>query len=138
MTVNLQPPTPALSIKQQAVRFALSGVGLTLGVSLFYWILAHFFGIAPLIAMTIGYGAGTAIGYLLHSGYSFEGHGSRSGTALRTGRFVIVNLTGYALNQFFVWWLTDRLGGPAWWPIIPVVMVTPILTFFLNRNWVFR
>jgi hypothetical protein len=29
------------------------------------------------------------------------------------------------------------MGGPTWWPVIPIVFVSPILTFTLNRRWVF-
>lgn len=40
-------------------------------------------------------------------------------------------------NQFFVWLLVKQTGGPTWWPVIPIVFVSPILTFTLNRRWVF-
>jgi len=33
--------------------------------------------------------------------------------------------------------LTGLLHQPAWVPLVPVVLVTPIATFALNRQWVF-
>jgi hypothetical protein len=36
-----------------------------------------------------------------------------------------------------VWLITVPLGiGPAW-PILPMLFVTPVVTFILNRQWVF-
>jgi len=32
---------------------------------------------------------------------------------------------------------TGPLGGPPWWAVIPMVFVTPLATFYLNRQWVF-
>jgi hypothetical protein len=29
------------------------------------------------------------------------------------------------------------LAGPVWWSVIPIVFVTPLVTFSLNRRWVF-
>jgi hypothetical protein len=29
------------------------------------------------------------------------------------------------------------LAGPWWWPLIPILFVTPLVTFSLNRLWVF-
>jgi putative flippase GtrA len=30
------------------------------------------------------------------------------------------------------------VNGPTWWPLVPAIFVTPLATFFLNRQWVFR
>ena len=51
------------------------------------------------------------------------------------------NLLGYLaamLNSVFVWVLTGPLlHGATWWPLVPILFVTPLLTFALNRLWVF-
>ena len=121
----------------QIIRFGISGLILTLLVAGAYWVLATPVGIEPMLSMTISYVAVTAIGYLLHSRWSFRGHGSRENAAARTVRFFIVNTIGFLSNQFFIWLLVHRLGGPTWWPLIPIIFVTPIITFSLNRRWVF-
>lgn len=121
----------------QLVRFGFSGVLLTLLVAGGYWLLAEPFGVEPMLAMTLAYVAVTGIGYLLHSRWSFRGHGSRDNPGARTIRFFAVNTLGFILNQLFVWGLVHHLGGPTWWPIIPIIFVTPLVTFSLNRKWVF-
>ena len=58
---------------------------------------------------------------------------------MTTRRFFAVSLVSYAMNSLWVWLLTDdaMLAGPWWWPLIPVLFVTPLVTFALNRVWVF-
>lgn len=128
---------PRSDLFGQLVRFALTGGLLTLLVAGGYWVVAELFGVEPLLSMTLNYLVFTGLGYLLHSRWSFKGHGSRDKSALRTARFFTVNTLGFLANQFFVWLLVKQLGGPTWWPVIPVLFVTPLLTFALNRRWVF-
>ena len=63
---------------------------------------------------------------------SFKGHGSRDNPARRTGRFFIVSLVSLGLNSLFVWVLTGLLDGPTWWPLIPMLFVTPAVTFAMQ------
>lgn len=121
----------------QLIRFGLTGGLLTVLVAAGYWVVAEVFEVEPLLSMTINYVVFTGLGYLLHSRWSFRGHGSRDRAATRTVRFFTVNTLGFLANQFFVWLLVKQLEGPTWWPVIPVLFVTPLLTFALNRKWVF-
>jgi putative flippase GtrA len=121
----------------QMIRFGLTGGLLTLLVAGGYWIGADVLHIEPMLSMTLNYLVFTGLGYFLHSRWSFRGHGSRDRPALRTIRFFTVNTTGFVLNQFFVWLLVKQLGGPVWWSVIPIVLATPLVTFSLNRRWVF-
>jgi len=121
----------------QAFRFGLTGGLLTLLVAGGYWILADVFHVEPMLSMTINYVIFSALGYVLHSRFSFRGHGPRDKPAMRTARFFTVNTLGFLANQFFVWFLVKHLGGPVWWSVIPITFVTPLLTFALNRRWVF-
>ena len=126
-----------LPIFGQLVRFGVSGVLLTLLVAGGYWALADLAGVAPMLSMTLSYLAVTGIGYLLHSRWSFRDHGTRDNPGMRTVRFFTVNTLGFLLIQLFVWLLVHQLGGPTWWPVIPIIFVTPLVTFSLNRRWVF-
>lgn len=121
----------------QLVRFALTGGLLTVLVAAGYWVVAELLGVEPMVSMTLNYLVFTGLGYLLHSRWSFKGHGSRDRAGVRTVRFFTVNTLGFLTNQFFVWLLVKHLGGPTWWPVIPILFVTPFLTFALNRKWVF-
>jgi putative flippase GtrA len=53
------------------------------------------------------------------------------------GRFLAVNVLGYLVNQGFIWLLVKQLDGPTWWSVIPMVFVTPLLTFTLHRRFVY-
>jgi putative flippase GtrA len=91
----------------------------------------------PQLGNFLAYVVAVASGYLLHSKWSFAGHGSErtQGTKLR---FVTVSIISYALNSFWVWLLFSYFHyGPAA-PILPMLFVTPAVTFVLNRQWVFR
>ena len=121
----------------QLVRYGLTGGFVTaLGAGV-YWVTATFMGVAPLLANVFAYAIAVAVGYVLHSKWSFKGHGSRDNLARTTGRFFIVSLVSFGLNSLFVWILTGPLEGPTWWPVIPILFVTPLVTFALNRRWVF-
>ena len=121
----------------QLLRFGLVGGFVTaLGVAA-YWVPATFMGVPPLLANLLGYAVAVAFGYVLHSRVSFRGHGRRDNQAVRTARFFIVSLVSLGLNSLFVWVLTGLHDGPTWWPVIPMLFVTPLVTFYLNRQWVF-
>jgi putative flippase GtrA len=129
---------PAFSrLPGQLIRFGLVGGLVTVLSALIYYISAAHLGVPPLLANVLGYLVGGALGYVLHSRISFRGHGSRDRTAARTVRFATVSLITFVLNSLFVWALTGPLQGPAWWPVIPMVFVTPLVAFLLNRRWVF-
>lgn len=121
----------------QLVRFGLTGGLLTILVAGGYWVLATPLHFEPMTSMTIAFLFVTGIGYLLHSNFSFKGHGSRDRAGVRTMRFFTVNILGFLTNQFFIWLLVKNMGGPTWWPIPFIICITPILTFTLNRKWVF-
>jgi putative flippase GtrA len=121
----------------QMVRFGISGVLLTLLTAGLYWVIATLLEVEPLLAGTIAYVCIAGLGYLLHSRWSFRDHGARDKPMARTIRFFIVNTLGYVTNQSFIWLLVKKMGGPTWWPVLPIIFVTPLLTFTLNRRWTF-
>jgi putative flippase GtrA len=121
----------------QLVRFGLTGGLLTLLVAGGYWFVADVLHVEPMLSMTLNFVLFTGLGYLLHSRFSFRGHGSRDKAGLRTARFFTVNVLGFLCNQFFIWLLVKQLDGPVWWSVVPIVLATPLLTFSLNRRWVF-
>jgi putative flippase GtrA len=121
----------------QMIRFGLTGGLLTVLVAGGYWLLATFAGVEPMLSLTLNFIVFTGLGYVLHSRFSFKGHGARDNAGARTVRFFTVNTIGFLTNQFFVWLLVRQLGGPTWWPVLPIIFVTPLLTFALNRRWVF-
>ena len=121
----------------QLVRYVVIGGFVTaLGAAIYYG-CAEFLHIEPLIANLIAFIVGVVIGYFLHSQVSFRGHGARDDLARTGGRFIAVNLFGLTLNSFWVWSLVHWADGPNWWPIVPMVFVTPLATFLMHRHWTF-
>ena len=124
----------------QLVRFGMVGGFVTGLYAIVYSPLAKFEIVSPQVANLAGYLVAMVTGYVLHSRWSFRGHGSRDNPAQTTSRFFIVSLVSLGLNALFVFVLTDSraLDGPWWWPLLPILFVTPLVTFSLNRQWVFR
>lgn len=121
----------------QLVRYVIIGGLITaLGAAIYYG-CAEFLGIEPLIANLIAFIIGVIIGYVAHSQVSFRGHGERDDLTRTGGRFIAVNLFGLSLNSFWVWSLVHWADGPNWWPIVPMVFVTPLATFLMHRHWTF-
>ena len=125
------------AIATQAARYAFAGMAITLLVAASYWAIAEFLHVDPMVSLALVFVFFTFVSYFTHGAFSFRGHGERDRQHVRLARFLAVNLVGLASNQFFVWLLVKQLGGPTWWPVIPIVFVTPALTFMLHRRWVF-
>ena len=123
----------------QVLRFGLVGGFVTGLYAIVYSPLAKYHLTSPQIANFCGYLVAMVTGYVLHSRWSFRDHGTRDNVARTTGRFFIVSLVSYGLNALFVFITTDHrmLNGAWWWPLLPIVFVTPAVTFVLNRRWVF-
>ena len=121
----------------QLVRYLMAGGLTTLLYALIYSALAGPKLTSEQVANLTAYLLVMGAGYVIHSRWSFRGHGAAASQA--SWRFVVVSLISYALNSSWVWLLTGdaMLGGPWWWPLIPVVFVTPLVIFTLNRVWVF-
>jgi putative flippase GtrA len=121
----------------QIVRFGVSGAFVTaLGVGV-YALVALVLRLHPQVGNLLAYLIAVGTGYLVHSRWSFRDHGEARTHATRV-RFFIVSLISYALNSFWVWLLYSRLHFTRAVPILPMLFVTPVVTFLLNRQWVFR
>jgi putative flippase GtrA len=120
----------------QLVRFAIVGFSLAALYSAIYWYLATYV-MTPVLAVVIAFLVSVSIGFVLHSRWSFRGHGAREDRKLKI-KFLAVQTSGFFLNEFFTWVLTGPIHGPTWWPLIPAIFFTPLATFWLNRRLVFR
>jgi putative flippase GtrA len=120
----------------QVVRFGLVG-GFVTALGAVVYLVAAYAGVPPLLANLLNYLVAMAAGFVLHSKVSFRGHGARDNVVKRSGRFVVVSLISLALNSFFVWAMTGPLGWPLWSPVLTMIFVVPVVTFTLQRKWVF-
>jgi len=121
----------------QLVRYALAGLAITLAVAASYWAITDLLHVDPMISFTIVFLVFSVISYVTHGEFSFKDHGERDRHHVRMSRFLAVNVLGFLVNQGFIWLLVKQLDGPTWWPTIPMVFVTPLLTFSLHRKFVY-
>lgn len=121
----------------QFVRYAITGGLVTALAAGVYWSLATFAGVAPLIANLAAYLVAVALGFVMHSRWSFQGHDRGDDLAGTSARFFLVSLASLGLNSLWVWLLTGLMDGPTWWPIVPMLVATPVIVFALNRKFVF-
>src|SRR4051812_20712999 len=106
----------------QLVRFAIVGFALAGLYSAIYWYLATYV-MAPVLAVVIAFLVAVSIGFVLHSRWSFKGHGASEDHRLKV-KFLAVQASGFLLNLAFTWVLTGPLvHGPTWWPLIPAILV---------------
>lgn len=121
----------------QLVRFGTTGVLVTaLGVAV-YVLVVRLVEWHPQIGNVLAYLTAMATGYVMHSKWSFRDQGGER-THGTKAKFVLVSLISYALNAFWVWLLFTYLDLGDLAPVVPMLLVTPLVTFFLNRQWVFR
>jgi len=123
----------------QLIRFGISGGISTIVYSAVYLPLADY--VLPagwaVVAVPPAFLVAVTVGFFLHSAWSFKGHGTRDNSGKQHAKFFLVQLFGLVLNAIFTWILTGVLHLPNWLPLIPIVTVTPLATFAINRKWVF-
>ncbi len=137
MTRGSEPQAEKRAVLAQLARFVVTGGFVTaLGIAV-YAIVAIGFRWNPQLGNFLAYVVAVVSGYILHSKWSFRGHGAE-----RTGstklRFATVSVISYVLNSLWVWLLYTHLDLGRAAPIVPMLFVTPVVTFILNRQWVFR
>jgi putative flippase GtrA len=131
---TLREVSPVLG---QMIRFGIVGGLSTVVYAIIYWPLATYV-IAPVLAVLVAFAISVCVGYVLHSRWSFRDHGRAERSMREQTRFLVVQCFGMLLNAAFTWVLTGpRFHGPTWWPLVPAVLITPFVTFVLNRQWSF-
>ena len=125
------------AVAVQMLRYAVAGGLITLAVAAGYWAIAEYLGVDPMISLTIVFLFFSGVSYLVHGAFTFKDHGTRDRHHVRGSRFLAINILGFVVNQGFVWYLVKYLDGPTWWPTIPMVIFTPLLTFALHRRFVY-
>ncbi len=123
----------------QILRFGIAGgISTVIYSAVFLPLTAWVFpGPMAFAAVPFAFAVAVAVGFPLHSLWSFKGHGTRENSGRQHAKFVIVQGSGLLLNIAFTWAITDLLRLPPWVALVPAVTVIPALTFGINRHWVF-
>jgi putative flippase GtrA len=124
----------------QLMRYAVAGASSAVIYSLVYLLVANrllpqgeaAFAVVPAFLVSL------LASFQLHSRWSFAGHGSRDEKVAQPLRFFLVQTAGLVSNFIMTYIVTKLLMQPNWVALIPSVTLTPILTFALQRYWVFR
>ena len=125
------------AVAVQMLRYAVAGGAITVGVAASYWAIAELLGVDPMLSLTLVFLFFSGVSYAIHGVFTFKDHGARDRHHVRGLRFLAINVLGFLLNQLFVWYLVKYLGGPTWWPTVPMIFFTPLLTFALHRRFVY-
>ena len=121
----------------QLVRYAITGGATSIVNIVIYHLGVKLLHMDPNVAWTIGFLGAAATGYVIHSRWSFKGHGRRDDLWRSTSRFMVVSLISFGLNSFWVWLLVTHFALPIWAPYPLALGFTPFVVFWLNRVWVF-
>ncbi len=120
-------------IRRQFIRYA--AIGLLLNAALYgaYVLLTHtLMGVRA--AMTLTYGLGVLIGFVLNRKITFR---YRRGDVGALPRYLASYLVGYVINLAALWWLVDHEGISHVIVEGGIIVVLPIILFALQKYWVF-
>ena len=128
-----------IALLRQLLVYGFVGAFLSLLSTAAYLLPIMLFGAPPLLANLLSFPLAVGVGFQLHGRLTFASPARRAGAriALRASRFVAASLVSLALNSLFVWALTGPMRLSPLWPLVPMLLVTPPATFWLNRRWVF-
>ena len=123
----------------QLVRFGIVGgistlVYAAVFLPLVKWVMPEGWAVG---AVPFAFAVAVAVGFPLHSLWSFKGHGTRTAGQSQKMKFVAVQGSGLVMTLAFTWILVDLSGLADWAPLVPAVTVIPLVTFLINRHWVF-
>lgn len=126
-------PWPEIGL--QGSRFIVVGIAATLTHLLTAVLMIDGLGIpSAAIGNALGVIAGSSVSYAGNYFWTFRRGGSH---LMRLPKFIVSYSTVFVLSSLAMLLIAD-LGGIAYLlPLIAVVTVTPVITFLLNRYWVF-
>lgn len=127
----------AMPATRQLIRYAFAGLCVTQFAASVYSALVLVRHFDPLMANLLSTGCGLCVGYLVHSRWSFAVE-TVAGVGWQVGRFLLASLFAFLINTTWVWLLVNMLRLPPLTPVPLMMLVTPCISFLLNRHWVFR
>jgi putative flippase GtrA len=120
----------------KAARFALVGVSNTLIDFGVFTVLAQLLSVNVYLSQVLGYCAGTLNSYVLNRSWTFRSKGRFFSPAL--ARFLALNLCMLALSTGLLYLLFDVVGLPKLGAKAGATAITMVVSFLVNRFWVFR
>ncbi len=119
---------------RKVAKFILVGsfnTGAMLGL---YWLLI-WLGLHYKLALTADYAVGAVLGYLLNRAWTFASQGrSKAGFPKYVATYVFV----FGLNFVLLHIAVETVGMDAFWGQIPALALVTIVSYLMQRFWVFR
>jgi putative flippase GtrA len=119
-------------LKPRFMVFVLVGVAcaaIDVGLMVFLrWVGLHY-----LLATSLGFVAGFAVNFLLHSRITFRAQYTH-GTLFR---FMVVVVVNFLLSIFMVFVFQEWMNAALWGKLLSLPLVS-VNGFFLSKHWVFR
>ena len=122
---------------RQLLRYAFAGFCVTQFAACIYAALVTFGHIPAFRANMMSASCGLIVGYVVHSRWSLAG-GTAPTEHGKVGRFLLSSSLAFAINSLWVWLLVSNLHLPPLAPIPLMMGATPLMSFLLNRYWVFK
>lgn len=89
----------------------------------------------PLVSNFLAFALAFWISYFGNSWWTFQ---SKEHSQKKIMKFLAVSLFGLLINSGFVWLLMHYFNQSAYIAALPMIFVTPIIVFFINKSWVFQ
>jgi putative flippase GtrA len=122
---------------KQFVRYVIAGFCISQLAALIYSTLTLFAHVAPLASNCVSTACGVSLGYVVHNYWSFA-DGTAPNDPAKVARFLTSAAINLAVNTTWVWLFVSFLKLPALTPVPFMMFVTPWVSFFVNRHWVFK
>jgi putative flippase GtrA len=119
----------------QLFRFGLVGGAATLVNSVVFILLVDKLKLAPLLGNFLAFVVAFFVSYFGHSWWTFK-HKQHSHEKLM--KFLVTSLVSLGLNSLFVWTFMHLLHQSAYIATLPMIFITPLLTFAISKYWVFK
>lgn len=131
MVPDIKPLKP---LGGQFARFAVVGGTATLTHVALAMLCYEILDLRPLWANFFAFCGAVLVSYLGNHRWTFAMRGEHLS---RFPRFVVIALTGLALNQSIVYATVEVMGWDYRVALACVITIVPTLSFLLNRGWVF-
>ena len=118
-----------------AWRFGWTGIAATLVHTSVFYLLTNLAEWSPPTATVVAFLVAVNVSFFGNHHWTFEHGGGYRDTA---PRFVVVALTGSALNFGIMYAVTVWLGGSKHVGLLAVLLIVAPTNFLLNRYWSFR
>ncbi len=121
-------------IKQFFFFGVIGGLATLVNAAIFI-VLVDILHFEPLLGNFLAFLLAVMVSYFGHSWWTFK---HKQHSKEKVLKFLLVALIGLGINSTFIWFLMHLLHQSAYIAALPMILITPLATFFINKFWVFK